>query len=155
MYDAGAAPYFDVVAMQGYGLWSGPTDRRMHPRVMNFGRPQFVRDLMVANGDAAKPIWISEMGWSAVPDEVADKRFGQVTLEQQARYTPLAYERVRQEWPWAGVVNTWFMKRATDEWFQQGRPEAYFRLADPDFTLQPVYHSLKQFITGQTEGATP
>ncbi len=32
MYDAGAAPYFDVLAMQGYGLWSGPTDRRMNPR---------------------------------------------------------------------------------------------------------------------------
>ena len=84
MYDAGAAPYFDIMAMQAYGLWSGPTDRRMQPRVMNFGRPQFVRDLMVANGDANKPIWISEMAWNAVPDEVADKRFGQVSPEQQA-----------------------------------------------------------------------
>lgn len=147
MYDAGAAPYFDIMAMQGYGLWSGPTDRRMHPRVMNFGRPQFVRDLMVANGDAAKPIWISEMGWNAVPDEVADKRFGQVTLEQQARYTPLGYERIRREWPWVGVANVWYFKRATDEWLRAGRPEAYFRLADPDFTLQPVYYSLKAYMT--------
>jgi hypothetical protein len=155
MYDAGAAPYFDVVAMQGYGLWSGPTDRRMHPRVMNFGRPQFVRDLMVANGDAGKPIWISEMGWSAVPDEAPDKRFGQVSREQQARYTPMAYERVRREWPWVGVVNTWFMKRATDEWFQQGRPEAFFRLVDPDFTLQPVYLSLKEYITGSRGDDAP
>jgi hypothetical protein len=155
MYDAGAAPYFDVVAMQGYGLWSGPTDRRMHPRVINFGRPQFVRDLMAANGDAAKPIWISEMGWSAVPAEAPDKRFGQVTLEQQARYTPMAYQRVKNEWPWAGVVNTWYMKRATDEWFQQQRPEAYFRLADPDFALLPVYRSLKDYFTGQTKDETP
>jgi hypothetical protein len=147
MYDAGAAPYFDIMAMQNYGLWSGPTDRRMHPRVMNFGRPQFVRDLMVANGDAAKPIWISELGWSAVPDQVADKRFGQVTLEQQARYTVLGYERIRREWPWVGVVNVWYFKRATDEWLAAGRPEAYFRLADPDFTLQPVYHSLKAYLT--------
>jgi hypothetical protein len=149
MYDAGAAPYFDIMAMQGYGLWSGPTDRRMHPRVMNFGRPQFVRDLMVANGDAAKPIWISEMGWNAVPDEVADKRFGQVTLEQQARYTPLGYERIRREWPWVGVANVWYFKRATDEWLRAGRPEAYFRLADPDFTLQPVYYSLKAYMTAR------
>ena len=35
MYDAGAAPYFDIVAMQGYGLYSGPTDDRMQPRVIN------------------------------------------------------------------------------------------------------------------------
>jgi polysaccharide biosynthesis protein PslG len=147
MYAAGAAPYFDIMAMQGYGLWSGPTDRRMNPRVMNFGRPQFVRDIMVAHGDANKPIWLSEMGWNAVPDEVADKRFGQVTLEQQARYTPLAYQRAREEWPWLGVINTWYFKRATDEWQQQGRPEAYFRLADPDFTLQPVYEGLKQYMS--------
>ena len=52
MYDAGAGPYFDIMAMQAYGLWSGPTDQRMHPRVMNFGRPRFVRDVMVTNGDA-------------------------------------------------------------------------------------------------------
>ena len=31
LYDAGAAPYFDIVAMQGYGLFSGPTDSRMPP----------------------------------------------------------------------------------------------------------------------------
>ena len=148
MYDAGAAPYFDVMAMQAYGLWSGPTDRRMHPRVMNFGRPQFVRDLMVANGDEQKPIWISEMGWNAVPDNVPDKRFGQASLEQQARFSPIAYQRVQEEWPWAGVVNTWYLKRATDEWFKQGRPEAYFRLLDPDFKVQPVFESLKAYVTG-------
>jgi len=148
MYDAGAGPYFDIMAMQDYGLWSGPSDRRMHPRVINFGRPQFLRDLMVANGDAAKPIWISEMAWNAVPDEVADKRFGQVTLEQQGRYEVQAYERARAEWPWAGVINTWYFKRATDEWFKQAKPEAYFGLANPDFVPQPAYHSLKAYITG-------
>ena len=148
MYDAGAAPYFDIMAMQGYGLWSGPTDRRMQPRVMNFGRPQYVRDLMVANGDAAKPIWISEMGWNAVPNEVADKRFGQVTPDQQGRYAVLAYQRAISEWPWMGVINTWYFKRATDDWVKEGKPEAYFRLADPDFTLQPVYKSLQSFMTG-------
>ncbi|MEI2689676.1 MAG: hypothetical protein V9H69_08165 [Anaerolineae bacterium] len=114
MYDAGAAPYFDVLAMQGYGLWSGPTDRRMNPRVINFSRPRFVRDLMVRNGDAGKAIWISEMNWNAVPDEIPDKRYGQVSLEQQAAYLPLAYQRLQEEWPWLGVANTWYLKRATD-----------------------------------------
>ncbi len=155
MYDAGAAPYFDIMAMQAYGLWSGPTDRRMQPRVMNYGRPQYMRDLMVANGDASKPIWISEMAWNAVPDEVADKRFGQVSLEQQARYAVSAYERARAEWPWAGVINTWYFKRATDDWFKEAKPEAYFRLADPDFTLQPVYESLKTYMTAAQPALYP
>ena len=152
MYDAGAAPYFDIMAMQGYGLWSGPTDHRMHPRVMNFGRPQFVRDLMVQNDDADKPIWISEMNWNAVPDEIADKRYGQVSLEQQAEYLPLAYQRTMEEWPWLGVANAWFLKRATDVWEQNAQPEAYFRLLAPDFTPQPVYESMVDFTTKSNGG---
>ena len=145
MYDAGAAPYFDILAMQGYGLWSGPTDQRMQPRVINFSRPRYVRDVMVRNGDAAKPIWISEMNWNAVPDEVADKRYGQVSLEQQAGYLPMAYERIQQEWPWLGVANTWYLKRATDQWEQNSQPEAYFRLLTPDFQPLPVYDSIKAY----------
>jgi hypothetical protein len=146
MYDAGAAPFFDVMAVQGYGLWSGPTDQRMHPRVLNISHHQFIRDLMVANGDAAKPIWISEMNWNAAPEDV-EPRYGRVSLEQQARYLPLAYQRVFDDWPWVGVANTWYLKRATDAWEQNGQPEAYFRLLAPDFTPQPVYTAIQQFAT--------
>jgi hypothetical protein len=144
MYDAGAAPYFDIVAMQGYGLYSGPTDDRMHPRVINISRHKFVRDLMVKNGDAAKPIWIAEMNWNAAPSDV-DPRYGRVTLEQQARYLPMAYARVAKDWPWIGVAATWYLKRATDQWETNRQPEAYFRLLAPDFTPQPVYDSMKAF----------
>jgi len=145
MYDAGAAPFFDVMATQGYGLWSGPTDRRMHPRVMNFGRPQYIRDLMVANGDGHKPIWISEMNWNAAPEEV-EPRYGRVSLEEQAANLPLAYDRIRNDWPWLGVANVWYLKRATDLWEQNQQPEAYFRLVAPDFTPQPVYLSMKEYM---------
>jgi polysaccharide biosynthesis protein PslG len=145
MYDAGARPYFDILAMQGYGLWSGPTDHRMQPRVINFSRPRFVRDLMVQNGDAAKPIWISEMNWNAVPDDVADKRFGQVTEAQQARYAPLAYQRAQEEWPWLGVINFWYFKRASDQWKLEQKPEYYFRMVEPDFTPLPVYDAMKAY----------
>ena len=144
MYDAGAAPYFDIMAVQGYGLWSGPTDTRMHPRVLNISHHLYIRDLMVKNGDANKPIWISEMNWNVAPEGV-EARYGRVTSEQQARYLPLAYERVLDEWPWVGVANTWYLKRATDQWEQEGKPEAYFRLLAPDFTPQPVFHAMQQF----------
>jgi hypothetical protein len=144
VYDAGAAPYFDIVAMQGYGLYSGPTDDRLHPRVINISRHKFIRDLMVKNGDAAKPIWIAEMNWNAAPEDV-EPRYGRVTLEQQARYLPLAYARVIEDWPWIGVAATWYLKRATDVWETNRQPEAYFRLLAPDFTPQPVYESMKAF----------
>ncbi|MGQ9586323.1 MAG: cellulase family glycosylhydrolase [Anaerolineae bacterium] len=145
MYDAGAGPYFDVLAMQGYGLWSGPTDRRMQPRVVNFSRPLYIRDLMVRNGDARKPIWISEMNWCAVPDEVPDKRFGQVSEAVQARYVTLAYQRAQEEWPWVGVVNFWYFKRPDDRWKAEGKPEYYFRMVEPDFTPLPVYDAVQAY----------
>jgi hypothetical protein len=144
MYDAGAGNYFDVLAMQGYGLWSGPTDRRMRSRVLNFSRPLYLREIMVRNGDADKPIWLTEMNWNAAPADLPDKPFGSVTPEQQARYAVLAYQRAQREWPWLGVVNTWFFKRATDT--EQDQPMYYFRLVEPDFTPMPVYYALKDYM---------
>ncbi len=142
MYDAGAAPYFDVLAMQGYGLWSGPTDRRMRPRVLNFSRPLYLREIMVKNGDAAKPIWLTEMNWNAPPAELPDRPYGFVTPEQQARYAVLAYERAQREWPWLGVVNAWFFKRATDA--ERDQAMYYFMLVEPDFSPMAVYEALKE-----------
>ncbi|GAB4472281.1 MAG: hypothetical protein Kow00124_10130 [Anaerolineae bacterium] len=147
MYDAGAGECFDILSVQGYGLWSGPTDHRMRPIVINYARSQYIRDIMVRNGDAHKAIWISEMNWNAAPPDV-DPRYGRVTLEQQARYAPLAYQRAEAEWPWVGVVAFWYFKRPDSSWLDERRPEAYFQMADPDFNLMPVYDALKDYIAG-------
>jgi hypothetical protein len=104
---------------------------------------------MVANGDAAKPIWISEMNANAVPNDpaVVDVgRFGQVTPEQQARFAPLAYERAMEEWPWVGVVNFWFFKRATD--LERNQAMYYFRMVEPDFAPLPVYEAMREYTAG-------
>ena len=146
LYRAGAAPYFDVLAVQGYGLWSGPMDRRMHPLVINFGRAQFVRDLMVRHGDADKPIWISEMNWNAAP-EGQFAPFGRVSLETQARYLPLAFERIK-EWPWLELANVWYLKRAEPDWEERGDPQAHFRLMTYDGELMPAYWSIKAYLRG-------
>jgi hypothetical protein len=144
MYDAGAAPYFDVLSMQGYGLWSGPYDRRMQPRVINFSRPLYIRDVMVRNGDAAKPIWLSEMAWNALPsDTPLPPAYGRVTAEEQARYAVLAYQRLQSEWPWLGVASYWFLKQADDHERTQN-PQYYFRLLEPDFTPMPAYDALSE-----------
>ena len=103
----------------------------------------FIRDIMVKNGDAHKPIWISEMNWSAVPADFPDKRYGYVTPEQQARNVVDAYQRAQAEWPWVGVVNYWFFKRATDA--EKDQAWYYFRMAEPDFTLMPVYYAVKEY----------
>jgi hypothetical protein len=146
MYDAGAAEHFDVMSMQGYGLWSGPYDRRMRPITINFSRNLFIRDIMVKNGDADKPIWISEMNWNALPSHhPSPPYYGRVTPEQQARYAVEAYRRAQAEWPWVGVVNFWFLKRASDG--EQDQAWYYFRMLETDFTPLPVYEALKTYAT--------
>ena len=47
---AGGGPYFDAISMHSYG------------RPFNFGWIRAVRKVMVNNGDAHKPIWITEYG---------------------------------------------------------------------------------------------
>ena len=156
MYDAGAAECFDILAVNDYMLWSGPTDHRLQPLNINFYRPAYVRDIMVANGDAAKPIWISEMNSNAVPNDpniAGWGSYGQVTLEQQARYATLAYQRAMEEWPWVGVVNFWFFKRASDA--EQNQSWYYFRMVEPDFTPLPVYGAMKEYTTDITPTLYP
>ncbi|MGF1504760.1 MAG: hypothetical protein ACFB51_06430, partial [Anaerolineae bacterium] len=143
MYDAGAADCFDVLSVQGYGLWSGPTDQRLRPIIVNYGRNQIILYIMVRNGDAEKAIWISEMNWNIAPEDV-EPRYGRVSVEQQARWAPLAYQRAQEDWPWVGMVAFWYLKRADDQWLVERRPEAYFQMLEPDFTPLPVYETMAQ-----------
>jgi hypothetical protein len=46
-----------------------------------------------------------------------------------------------EEWPWAGVIFYWHFRTVHDESREQVM--FYFRMADPDFTLHPVYFALK------------
>jgi hypothetical protein len=142
MYAAGARDYFDVLGAIAYGLGTGPTNRRVIWHHTNFPRVELLRDLMVRHGDAARPIWIVEFGWNAVPAGMPAP-FGRVTEAQQARYSVLAYDRIINEWPWVGVGFIWYFRRPNPEWEQ--RPEGYFRLVSPDWRPLPVYAALKEY----------
>jgi len=146
MYDAGAKDYFDILSVQGYGLWNGPTDRRAHPDRANFSRVLLIRELMVRNGDANKPIWASEVGWNALPrDFDGFPYYGRVSEELQATYSAGAYQRAQLEWPWMGVMNYWFFKRPGD--YEKDQAFYYFRMMEPDFYPHPVYYALKEQAT--------
>ncbi len=144
MYDAGSASYFDIGSVQAYGLRAGPDDRRLGQRDVNFSRPILYREVMVRNGDAAKPVWASEVGWNAPPPEAPGPYiWGNVNPQQQARYTVRALQRARDEWPWMGVTNLWYLKQADNR--EMGTLIAGFRLLDPDFTPRPVYRAIQSY----------
>jgi hypothetical protein len=153
MYNAGAGDCFDIITTNAYLLWSAPTDHRRRPLVTNYSRTEYIRDIMVRNGDAYKPIWISEMNSNALPVGPDAEgisgwgAYGQVSLETQAEWAPLAYERAQAEWPYVGVVNFWFFKPASAA--DANRAPYYFRMLEPDFTPLPVYEAMKLY-TKQT-----
>jgi len=158
MYDLGAADCFDILSAQGYGLFSGPTDRRLRFNQFGFQRHIYYRDIMVRNGDAHKPIWISEAAWNPVldayhpPEDIAGySQYGTATLEQAARYMPMAYQRAQEEWPWIGQISYWFFTRASN--LETDQAFYYFRMVEPDYspekptmTPQPIYHSMRDYI---------
>ncbi len=147
VYGAGAGRCFDVAAAQGYGLWSGPGDTRLSPLETNVARHTLMRDIMVRNGDARKPMWLSEVNWNAVPDQpdtiAGVGRYGMVSLEDQARYVPELIARARREWPWVSAMSIWFFKPASDA--GQNDSSYYFRMVEPDFTPLPLYEAMKAF----------
>ena len=161
IYDRGGGDCFDVLSAQGYGLFSGPTDRRLRATSVNVARHTYYRDIMVRNGDAHKPIWLSEAAWNATLDAElprgqidAYSRFGNVTQEQAARYMPMLYERAQKEWPWVGNIMYWFFTRKDP--FEADQSWYYFRMVEPDyqpekprFTPLPVYHAVRDYIHQQ------
>ncbi len=161
LYDNGGGDCFDVLSAQGYGLRSGPTDRRLRATSVNVARHTYYRDIMVRNGDAHKPIWLSEAAWNATLDaELSPEQislygnYGNVTQEEAARYMPMLYNRAQQEWPWVGNVMYWFFTRKDP--FEADQAFYYFRMAEPDyqpekptFTPLPVYDSVSDYINGQ------
>ncbi len=159
MYDYGASECFDVLSVQGYGLFSGPTDTRLNPNTVNYARSLFIRDLMVTNGDADKAIWFSEAAWNpvgedGVPRDLRDyERYGVVTAEQAARYMPLAYQRAAEEWPWLGVINYWFFRRPDDA--EADQSYYYFRMVEPDWRPLPIYDSMRAHIADYEPALPP
>lgn len=146
IYDNGGAPYFDIMAAMGYSLWTGPLDRRADTGRVNLSRVLLIRDVMVRNGDANKPVWVSELGWDALPiDAPIEPTHGQVSREIQARYLSEAYKRAQQEWPWLGVMFTWHLRMVHDE--NRDQPLYYFGLADADFTLHPAYYAYQELAS--------
>lgn len=143
LYAAGVKGSFDIATANGYGL-DQPPDAPPDPSVINFRRVELLRDVMVNNGDASRPIWLNEFAWNASPETLPDEEknyWRHVTPEQQAEWTVQGIEYARDNWPWAGVVLIWYFRQVGD--VPPEKAEYYFAMVEPDFSTQPVYDSVK------------
>lgn len=135
-YAAGARPYFDALGFHPYVYpkdWIGPEARLR-------GYLQVMRDVMTAHGDATKPIWITETGWSSVynPQE------GCCTEEQVGAWLQTAFAVLASERDIGAVIWYNFRDKAPhpDEW------ERHLGLVRWDFSPKPAYYAYQQFIQG-------
>jgi len=140
MYDAGAAPCFDILAVHAYG-WTFAPDAPASRDAVNFNRVELQRDVMVRNGDAAKHIIITEGGWNDNP-----RWTKAVRPAQRVAYTVAAYEKVLQ-WPWVDAFCPWA--------FRYPRPahtyQDNYTFVDGDFQPKPIYLAVQRYAAGGGE----
>lgn len=139
MYDAGAAPYFDILAAHAYGGKFAP-DEPAAADAINFARTELLREIMVHNGDGHKPIMITEGGWNDHPRWTRAVRPG-----QRISYTLRAYQKVLEEWPWATAVALWaFRYPAPARTYQD-----YYTFVTPDFQPKAIYLEAQRYAQGE------
>lgn len=119
MYELGGGVYFDAAAGKPYGFDFSPDDRRVDVNTLNFSRLILLREEMVRQGDTEKPLWGSNFGWNALPDDWtgAPSIWGSVSQETQIEYTRRALERAQNEWAWVGglILQHWQPDAPTDD----------------------------------------
>lgn len=135
MYAAGAAPYFDGLAVHAYGL-TFPADAEPDPQVLNFRRIELVRDVMEASGDAEKQIFVTETGWNDHPRWTMAVR-----PAQRIRYTLDALRYAEENWPYVEMLGLWaFRFPAPTKSYMD-----YFTLVTPEFIAKPIYEALRAY----------
>ena len=142
MYLHGAAPFFDIAAANGYGLWTGPNDHQVGAWYTNLPRVTLFRDVMVRHRDTSKPVWISEFGWNTQPAAWTGRPspWGRVDEATQAAHLSGGYARAAREWPWLGPMAVWLMRQPRAE---VDDPTPFFALVREDWSTRPAYASLK------------
>ncbi|MEO8284841.1 MAG: S-layer homology domain-containing protein [Chloroflexota bacterium] len=132
MYNAGAAPYFDVLSDHPYGFAYAPEqDPYTGPNGLVFRRAERHHDYMVANGDGNKKIWATEMGWAidprteGAPCQPPDWYFV-FNQQQQSDYLVRAHQWARSYWPWMEAMFTWNFDFNEAPWYDVCHPFRYF-----------------------------
>ncbi|MGH2461907.1 MAG: cellulase family glycosylhydrolase [Chloroflexota bacterium] len=152
MYEAGAGRSFDVMSANAYGLRDGPNDWRLQQtNDVNFARPVLLREIMVRNGDAGKPIWASEIGWNSLPSNWSETHpketplWGSVSRALQAAYTVSAYQRAAEQWPWMGLMAVWHFRMVHPS--DANTQQYYFDMVSVDWQAEPIYFALQRLMT--------
>jgi len=150
MYEAGAAPYFDMLGIHAPGFLYPP---EMSPedvaakhdghRFFCFRHVEDARQVMLRHGDADKQIAILEMGWTTDPVHPEYAWFA-ITEEQKADYLVRAFQYARTHWrPWIGLMTV--ISIADPRWTEDDE-QYWWAITEPGWPeagLRPAYEALR------------
>ena len=153
MYSAGARGYFDAAAVHPYPNKVDPTvcwndSGTTYKSIDAFCGIESVRAVMVANGDSAKNLWLTEFGWST-----ASGATNGVTEVVQADYLTKAFQKL-DSYPY--VTNAFWYSMRNNYWSNndQSDVEANYGLSRVDFSLKPAYTAFKNLSAVATPPTT-
>jgi hypothetical protein len=135
LYAAGAKNYFDVWSQHTY------TKTPQYETIVSK-----VRNIMVANGDSAKKIWMTECGWLTRTNSTDNSA---VSFNRQAHYLTNFFTRLAT-YPYVEVV-CWYTSRSFDENTHEGS----FGLMLPDFTRKPSFYAYKDWVASASRHCFP
>ncbi|GEO36188.1 hypothetical protein SAE02_03360 [Skermanella aerolata] len=138
MYASGAGAYFDALGYHPYSWPLQPDD----PASWNGWKMMklAIRETMVENGDAAKQIWITEMG--------APTKGGAKAVSEQAQaYMLQKAADLAHSYSWAGPL-MWYSYK--DRGGDRRDTENWFGLIRPDGTHKPIYKVFQDIAKHET-----
>ncbi len=162
MYQAGAAPYFDVLGVHGAGFRAppelDPAEAATNPayyntgdvncpgelcRLYSFRHVEDLRAIMVENGDSNTQVAILEFGWTSDPRPDSDYHWFAVDEFTKADYLVRAYQYAREHWrPWIGLMNLIYM--GNPDWTDNNE-EWWWSINNPDVgSARPAYIELQK-----------
>jgi len=152
MYEAGAAPYFDLLGVHAAGFAAppevSPEEAATNPayggqRFFCFRHVEDIREIMVRYGDGEKQVAVTEMGWTSDPAHPEYSWFA-VTEEQKADYLVRAFRYAREHWrPWIGPM---FVLSIADHDWTPDEEQYWWAITEPGWPLtvvRPAYEALK------------
>ncbi len=138
LYDAGAQPYFDALAIHAYGFTYPYNDPPAFDK-LNFRRAELLRDVMVKHGDAAKPAFITETGWNDDPHWALA-----VSPSLRVADTIGALDYAQKNWNWADKLCFWALRYPVPT---LSYPDGYTFITTT-FQLKPIYYAVQAFARG-------
>ncbi|MBZ0283583.1 MAG: beta-galactosidase [Anaerolineae bacterium] len=139
LYQAGAAPYFDALAMHTYGFTESP-ESPPGIEALNFRRAELLHDIMMRYDNPDKPVYITESGWND------NSRWTKaVRPSLRIAYTINAFKWAESTWDWLDKLCIWVLRYPNDT---RSYPDN-FTLITADFQPKPIYNAIQAYAQGR------